>query len=314
MANKEVTEGDGIELICAVSAKPSPSVEWFRNDEPVLMDSRVMPFFDGQICTLAIKNTQLQDQGIYKCVVRNRAGYITCTADLTVNKKRVRPSFEKRLKDVATIVGGQARFEFIVQGVPSPKVWWYHDTDRLFSKGRYLITEENGVHSLVIRNVERDDLGAYMAVASNDLGRITTRCQLSIQEKDYAPIFPEGEGPERVLCREGQVVSMSAIIRSKPDADVTWFKDGKEMIKNERIEIRSRGNIYYYVITNASTTDSGAYKCVAENSEGTSFRTFDLDVKGIYIYLSSLDFPITLIPVFYFFFTFSLITFPPLLL
>jgi hypothetical protein len=244
------------------------------------MDSRVMQFFDGQIGTLAIKNTKVQDQGIYKCVVRNSAGYTSSTAELTVNKRRVCPSFEERLQDVATVIGGEARFEFIVQGVPSPKVLWYHDTFRLYPKGRYVITEENGVHSLVIKNVERGDVGPYMAVASNDLGRVTTRCQLSVQENDFAPVFPEGQGPEGVLCREGQELSMSAIIRSKPKADITWYKDGKEITESERIEIRSHGNIYYFVITNASTSDSGAYKCVAENSKGSSFRTFDLNVAG----------------------------------
>lgn len=50
---------------------------------------------------------------------------------------------------------------------------------------------------------------------------------------------------------------------SHPFAQVSWFKDGKELLKTDGLNIQSEGNMRRIVIQSADASHSGVYTCEA---------------------------------------------------
>ena len=195
---QEVTEGAPTKLLCKVKGEPTPKIEWFRDDEPVETDKRVKVDYDGEVSTLTITDTTLDDEGDYKCVVTNELGSLSTTAELLVNKKEEKPAkpvFTSKIEDLDTDVGKTAKFTVEAEGTPIPEVDWYKDDQVIHDKGRFIIVDEEtdkGVSStLVIEDVQPDDSGVYSAVAFSDGGEVKTDANLKVAEKPEKIVEPE---------------------------------------------------------------------------------------------------------------------------
>ncbi len=57
----------------------------------------------------------------------NRAGTAESTANLTVAKKSVKPSFPCRFTDMDVVKGEEVTFMCKIEGEPEPTVTWQHD-------------------------------------------------------------------------------------------------------------------------------------------------------------------------------------------
>ena len=74
---------------------------------------------------------------------------------------------------------------------------------------------------------------------------------------------------------------MVCTVKSKPKAEVTWYKDGKQLFDTRKLLLTSRGDSHSLYITKASKDDMGSYTCEAKNKLGTSSCTFDVKVEGM---------------------------------
>lgn len=185
---KEVTEGKDTTLTCKVKGKPQPTVEWFKDEKPVEVDDKhVKVDFDGDVSTLTIKDTTIDDEGDYKCVVTNELGSTSTVAEVLVNEKEGAPTIKSKMEDIETEVGKEVKFTVDVEGTPAPKVDWFKDDKAVEDKGRFMVIddeEEKGAFSLFIDEVEPEDSGVYSAVASNEAGEVKTEATLKVVEKE----------------------------------------------------------------------------------------------------------------------------------
>lgn len=69
--------------IIAAGSQPL-QIRWFKDNEPIKYGKRLKMSSDGEHCTLKISPVEIQDQGIYKCVISNKAGTQSCEAKLAV--------------------------------------------------------------------------------------------------------------------------------------------------------------------------------------------------------------------------------------
>lgn len=60
-------------------------VIWYHNDIPVKESDNIQLLFKGDKCSLHIKETHIDDEGVYKVIAINSAGDIpsTCRLDVT---------------------------------------------------------------------------------------------------------------------------------------------------------------------------------------------------------------------------------------
>lgn len=281
----EVSEGTAVKLACTVKGTPQPTIEWFKDGEPLKTSKRVKDDFDGEVASLSFTETDLDDEGDYKCVAQNELGSSSCTAELLVNEPAVKPEFTEAMKDIEVGEDEEGRFEVRVSGSPSPTVQWFKGNKKIEDAGKFLLIddEEDDLFSLVIDKVTSDDVGTYTCKANNEAGEVSCEAELKLQEQMAAPEFADEEETGPITAVEGGEVTLNVAVKGKPRPDVEWFKDDKPLRKTSRVDIKSRGDRFSAVLMNVTPDDSGLYKCVASSKAGSVTRTFEVNIEGMYV-------------------------------
>jgi hypothetical protein len=86
--------GIGCKLLCCLSGKPAPTVQWFKGSKEIAeTDSHYSLDYGCGVCTLEIASCTLADAGTYKCRAENSLG-----SDETSCHVNVEGKFKKFLK------------------------------------------------------------------------------------------------------------------------------------------------------------------------------------------------------------------------
>ena len=70
-----------------------------------------------------------------------------------------------------------------------------------------------------------------------------------------------------------------AVQLSKPNVQVKWLKNGKEIPEDERVKVTSEGTLYKLLIDNTQVTDADKYTCVLPSGKSCDAK---LTVEGLY--------------------------------
>lgn len=62
-------------------------VIWFHNDKPVKESTDIQLLFEGDRCTLVIREAYLEDAGEYKVTAKNDLGFAESSCKLHVERK-----------------------------------------------------------------------------------------------------------------------------------------------------------------------------------------------------------------------------------
>jgi Immunoglobulin I-set domain len=94
------------------------------------------------------------------------------------------------LEEVDALIGETQRFECQVIGYPTPTIRWYKDEIDITNSVRYNIdySRDDGVTTLIIRNVSLADEGLYQCRAENSEGVATTTAYLVVRGHYNLPI------------------------------------------------------------------------------------------------------------------------------
>ena len=77
-------EGDDVTLNVTVKGKPSPQVEWYKDDKPLRKTSRLDVKARGDKFSLVILKVTSDDSGLYKCVASSKAGSVARTFEVNI--------------------------------------------------------------------------------------------------------------------------------------------------------------------------------------------------------------------------------------
>lgn len=101
LTNRVFPEGTKIKLSCVVQG-PDPNVRWLRDDQPVVYSPRIKNLSKDGLCVLEIGTCNLDDSGIYTCIVRNQESDISCVCNLQIYETKqtadLTPTFTRSLK------------------------------------------------------------------------------------------------------------------------------------------------------------------------------------------------------------------------
>ena len=277
----EVQQGSTARLECRLTAKPEPTVNWLKEDQPV-DTKRTKTYFDGELCKLTLMNTEPGDAGKYECVAQNENGSASSSASLSVEKAPVRPEITKKMKPLDVPAGGVAHFEVQVSGHPAPEVQWSKSGSQIRDGGRFKVSAEPETesYSLTIEDVAMDDFGSYKCLAVNGAGRAYCSARLEVTEKEFAPTITDDYGKAPVGVEEGKELKISVTVAAHPKPGVEWYKDGAVLRRNDHVNLTARGNKYGLVVLDALGADAGLYKFVAKNRVGSSTREIIVNVQG----------------------------------
>ncbi|XP_060574044.1 neuroplastin-like [Ruditapes philippinarum] len=86
--NKNMVQGDNLELKCKVSGYPTPTVSWFKDEKEIETTTRIHTLeYEGAMGKLMIYSLEDEDEGIYKCLAENEVAPYNATAEMRVRVK-----------------------------------------------------------------------------------------------------------------------------------------------------------------------------------------------------------------------------------
>ncbi|KAL0878928.1 hypothetical protein ABMA27_003924 [Loxostege sticticalis] len=280
--NQFATKGKDFKVMCEVTAKPAPSVDWFKEGTPISTGDRYVIHANG----LMIKNVQESDDGTYTC----RAVVIP-TGELAERNIKLEvytaPEMEEREPRVEIKEGESAAITCKAKGKPPPTYTWIKAATRenLATTSRFSVNEITGL--LTFDRVEAGDYGKYICNAVNQAGQNETEIEVEVLVKPrifelYNMTAPErGEG--RLECkatgRPAPRISFRKLSNSEP------FTNGPN--DNSRIIVETTNHqtgdqmqsSAVITISNLNRTDDGLYECIAENDGGEARKNGHLTVQ-----------------------------------
>uniref|UniRef100_A0A3Q2GH42 Hemicentin-1 n=1 Tax=Cyprinodon variegatus TaxID=28743 RepID=A0A3Q2GH42_CYPVA len=240
--------GTEVVLPCEAQGSPSPLVTWSRNGypiPPVTAGFTVLP--SG---SLRITDVRLMDSKLYTCTADNPAGNVSLSYNLHVQAK---PRIQPAPSILKAMLGQTVTLPCVVQGEPRPEISWFHNGQPVGKKNST---------PLRIPSVGLADQGTYQCVAKNSAGQETLEIKLEILDGSNFSCF-------------GAWSIQSSFC--SPHPRVRWFKNGLELQPEQSEYSVARDGAL--VISAASASHSGDFKCVATNEAGSVERKTRLKVN-----------------------------------
>ncbi|XP_058124576.1 obscurin [Anopheles ziemanni] len=256
---------------------------WKKNGAPFDPEERfkVLMADDSDSLALVFQHVKPEDAGLYTCVAATASGNIQCSAELTVQgqvnqliQEPSKPHLEVESKDALARIGGKALLEMKVKGYPKPEIVWRHEGTIIEPGGRYKFLYEDAESvSLVIKDVQASDAGAYSIVAQNELGEDSTFINLVVKTP------PTITKPHDMSAMVNEQYKMSIEVNAVPAATVRFFRNGKEIREDDRIKFLTAENYYIVKFNNTVLEDAGNYSIIAMNeiSQASEFWEFTIN-------------------------------------
>lgn len=240
-----------IVLPAKVSGKPTPEIQWLRNNVPLQPSDRCEQTFDGKNVKLHIKNADAdKDSGDYKCIASSPVGKVSHGARVIVEVDDV--VFTKLLKKTISIQESQTlRLECETSHYTVTK--WYHNGKELTGMDHRIVIQEDKVHKLIIKDTTPKDAGTYTCTIKNH----ETSSTVDVIEK--VPQFVKTIDDFEVKELETAILEVEI---TSDTADVAWLKDGQPLYEvPNKTDFIKDGKVRRLLIKLASVSDEGEYTC-----------------------------------------------------
>ncbi|XP_069006652.1 obscurin isoform X1 [Embiotoca jacksoni] len=254
LRNQQVEEENSVTLCCELS-KPGLMVEWRRGEELLKNNIKYQIKNRNSSLELTIKNTQVEDSGVYSCSY----GDAKTSANVTITP--IPFTFKMGLKNQEAPEGGNVflHCELSRAGVP---VQWWKGEDQLYQGGRYQMTLKGKIAEMTIRNIQPEDVGEYSCI----FGEQKTTAEVNVRAA--ASVFFEKELESQAIM-EGKSVLLSCEV-SSANVPVTWKKDNTVVEEGGCYIVKKKGPTHTLEIKKLQLEDAGEYCCITRGKKTTA--------------------------------------------
>ncbi len=165
-------------------------------------------------------------------------------------------------------------------GNPEPEVTWYKEGKELRrgdGGGRVDIRTDSGFSYLSVDHVTEDDIGQYEAIGQSDLGQISSRFIVVVDEGPEEHFAPQFISPlKNQELPPNRNLLLHTKISASPYVAINWYRDG--------CKIRASSNVHKYFDAEGNATlalvnqdCTGSYTCVATNEGGENTIAVSVD-------------------------------------
>ncbi|XP_040572571.1 protein Obscurin [Lepeophtheirus salmonis] len=275
----EANEGKQAILKCKINCSPDPEVKWFKGGTEITKDPRVKVYKDpnGLDC-LTINSCSRGMAGEYEVKAINDMGTAACKCTIKVNTK---PSCDD-LDDYEVFEKDDFTFAVECDGNPKPVCKWTKEGQSIDTKdGRFVITENNGVYMLGIKEVTMDDKGTYQAEFTNRAGDRKVQSELIVHSADELKIPKCMSDLKSKKAEKGGKTFFQIKIRGDPIPEVKWYFNDIEVVNDDHFQVSVKENEHMYRldVVGISEEHYGKVRVVAKNENGEDFKEASLEVQ-----------------------------------
>uniref|UniRef100_A0A8D1QDC1 Matrix-remodeling-associated protein 5 n=1 Tax=Sus scrofa TaxID=9823 RepID=A0A8D1QDC1_PIG len=277
----QVPYGDVVTVACEAKGEPTPRVTWLSPTNRLIPASseKYQIYPDG---TLLIQKAQRSDSGNYTCVVRNSAGEDRKMVWILVHVQAPRingnPDAITTVREIAP-VGSRKLIDCQAEGTPMPRVLWAFPEGVVLPApyhGNRITIHGNG--TLDIRRLRKSDSVQLVCIGRNEGGEARLIVQLTVLEPVEKPIFHDPVS-EKITAMAGHTISLNCSAAGTPTPTLLWVLPNRTELRSgqqlQRFYHKGDGKLH---ISDLSSVDAGAYRCVARNSAGYTERLVSLKV------------------------------------
>lgn len=274
LEDTRVKPGSDIIITVNYLGKPEPSVKWYVDNDELSKDDGITIETEPGHSMLFLDGFTKDDSGTYKCVIANKMGQATTSANITLVGEKILPKtikaeppkFLKKLDKKNVVEGDAVQLEVVVTGTPKPSVKWTLDKEPVEETKRVHILVQGNRHILHIEKTELDDEAEYKCVAENNSGRVECTCELLVDEKSSQPEFLTELKDVQVV--EGEDVKFVVELSGSPEPEVSWFKNNVLIERDDKHETGNDNNLFFLTIYNCDLKDISEIRCKAKNKSG----------------------------------------------
>ncbi|CAL1263926.1 unnamed protein product [Larinioides sclopetarius] len=269
-------------LQCTIDNLDTYKVAWIKVDTETLLSyhTHVIPRDNRLKVTnsnsdrqwfLHIKNLDVSDRGFYMCQINtepmiSEKGYL----DVTVPPSIVE---EDTSTDITVDERSKVSMRCKAAGYPKPRVIWRREDGKEINLGPMGAQKSSVLRMegefLNMTQVTREDMGAYLCIASNGIPpSVSKRILLHVNFQPKIRVLNQMVG----AALSSDVV-LGCRLEASPRPLTSWIRnDGVILLNNKKYELTEEADSYrinmQLKIKNLEEKDFGHYKCVAKNTLG----------------------------------------------
>ena len=208
LKDKEAEPGADISLRVRVTGSPRPQIKWFKDGKEIFGDDRRIRISTDELSSsysLVIHDVTESDLGSYSCEAFNVVGKDSSSCRVTGGAGFLKPIFKRGLKDM-TVNQDDKDIQLVVEtgpardGIRNEIKWIYNDIEILpdDDRFRFIHDDNQGIYKLIIKNADKNSIGNFKCVASNQHGKNRTSGRVSMKRTtDFEVHIPERKPIER---------------------------------------------------------------------------------------------------------------------
>ncbi|XP_049634622.1 neural cell adhesion molecule 1 isoform X2 [Suncus etruscus] len=274
----EISVGESKFFLCQVAGDAKDKdISWFSpNGEKLTPNQQRISVVwnDDSSSTLTIYNANIDDAGIYKCVVTGEDG---SESEATVNVKIFQKLMFKNAPTPQEFREGEDAVIVcdVVSSLPPTIIWKHKGRDVILKKDvRFIVLSNN---YLQIKGIKKTDEGTYRCE-----GRILARGEINFKDiqvvVNVPPTVQARQTVVNATANLGQSVTLVCDAEGFPEPTMSWTKDGEQIEDEEDEKYIFSDDSSELTIGNVDKNDEAEYVCIAENKAGEQDASIHLKV------------------------------------
>uniref|UniRef100_A0A8C8R987 Ig-like domain-containing protein n=1 Tax=Pelusios castaneus TaxID=367368 RepID=A0A8C8R987_9SAUR len=276
--SQNIDEGQDVLFTCEISGDPSPEIEWFKNNQPIAISSKINVNRSNTIYSLNILNASVSDSGKYTIKAKNYHGQCSATASLTVL-----PLIEEPSKEIVLKTSGDAS----MQESFSSQSFQMSASQQEASFSSSSSKTEMKFASMSAQSMSSSMKESFVEMSSSSImGKSSlTHLESSTSRMIKSRVPPKIEAlPNDISVDEGKVLTVSCAFSGEPAPEITWYYKGRKLASQEqqgRFHIETSEDLTTLIIMDVQKNDGGLYTLNLSNEFGTDSATVNITIRSI---------------------------------
>ncbi|XP_078030484.1 obscurin isoform X12 [Epinephelus lanceolatus] len=276
---KSLEAGKLLELECEVADSTVP-VCWYKDGVKLSSQNDWDIQSKGTVRRLIIPSAELLHSGLYSCETSDDTFHFP--VDVKAPPVKITTLCEaERNKSVEVDEPIVLQCEI---SDPNAKVNWYKDGINLHEAAGQDMLAEGSIRTLAFQSARLSDAGTYSCKTTDDAMQFHVDVKAPLPVEPLLTFSALSEGDQKKTVMAGSPIALQCEL-SNPTGQVSWYKDGTQLLPQNGVEIQSEGNLRSLVVPSAERAHTGVYRCESKDDD----IQFAVEVKALPVKFSELQ-------------------------